>query len=105
MYLVYVGESGNTGNSVSDPNQPHHVQIGLLVHESQSVSINGEFNALFRRHFGAPPGEQGMPASSRAFNHTSLGSAAMIFFKRGINSSKFWLRTTWFSNLGSFARS
>jgi hypothetical protein len=65
LYLVYVGESGNTGNSVSDPNQPHHVQIGLLVHESQSVSINGEFNALYRRHFGAPPGEQGMPAEIR----------------------------------------
>ena len=65
MYLVYLGESGNTGNSIKDPNQPHHVQTGLLVHESQSVSINGEFNALCRRHFGAPPGEQGTPQEIR----------------------------------------
>ena len=61
MFLVYLGESGNTGTSVNDPNQPHQVHTGLLVHESQSISINGEFNALFRRHFGGPPGEQGMP--------------------------------------------
>ena len=61
MYLVYLGESGNTGTSVSDANQPHHVHVGLLVHETQSVSINGEFNALFRRHFGHPPGEPGTP--------------------------------------------
>ena len=56
MYLVYLGESGNMGTSNNDPNQPHHVHVGLLVHESQSVSINWEFNALFRRHFGRPPG-------------------------------------------------
>jgi hypothetical protein len=59
MYLVFMGESGNTGNSLSDPNQPHHIQVGLLVHESQSISINGEYNALYRRHFGRPPGEPG----------------------------------------------
>ena len=65
MYLVYVGESGNTGTSNNDPNQPHHVHVGLLVHESQSVSINGEFNALFRRHFGRPPGEPESPKALR----------------------------------------
>ena len=65
MYLVYLGESGNTGTSINDPNQPHHVHVGLLVHETQSVSINGEFNALFRRHFGGPPGEQGTPTEIR----------------------------------------
>ena len=59
MYLVYLGESGNTGNSVNDANQPHHVHVGLMVHENQSVSMNGEFNALYRRHFGRPPGEPG----------------------------------------------
>ena len=57
MYLVYMGESGNTGNSVNDPNQQHHVHAGILVHETQSIAMNGEFNALYRRHFGFPPGE------------------------------------------------
>ena len=61
MYLVYLAESGHTGNSSGDPNQPHHVHVGLLVHESQSISMNGEFNALYRRHFGGPPGEPGLP--------------------------------------------
>ena len=61
MYLVYLGESGNTGVSVADSNQPHHVHVGLLIHESQSISINGEFNALCRRHFGRPLGEAGTP--------------------------------------------
>ena len=65
MYLVYLGESGNTGVSTKDANQPHHVHVGLLIHESQSVTINGEFNALFRRHFGHPPGEPGTPKEIR----------------------------------------
>lgn len=65
MYLVYLGESGNTGNSISDPTQPHHVHAGLLIHESQSVSINGEFDALYRRHFGRPQGEPGTPGYLR----------------------------------------
>ena len=65
MYLVYLGESGNTGNSLKDPNQPHQVHVGLLVHESQSISVNGEFNALHRRFFGRPPGEPGGPNGLR----------------------------------------
>ena len=66
MYLTYLGESGNTGNSLNDANQPHHVHVGLLVHESQSVSMNGEFDALYRRHFGRTPGEPGGPKGIRA---------------------------------------
>ena len=61
MYLVYLGESGNTGNSINDPNQPHQVFAGLVVHESQHISMSGEFDALCRRHFGEPPGEPGAP--------------------------------------------
>lgn len=66
MYLVYMGESGNTGNSMNDPNQMHHVHVGLLVHERQCISMNGEFNALCRRHFGNPLGESGAPRELRA---------------------------------------
>ena len=62
MYLVYMGESGDTGNSSSDFNQPHHVHLGLVVHEGQCISMNGEFNALCRRHFGNPLGEPGTPS-------------------------------------------
>ena len=55
MNLVYMGESGNTGNSVNDPNQFHHVHVGLIVNENQCISMNGEFNALLRRHLGHAP--------------------------------------------------
>jgi hypothetical protein len=65
MYLTYLGESGNTGNSLNDANQPHHVHAGLLVHETQSVSMNEEFVALYRRHFGLTPGEPGGPKGIR----------------------------------------
>lgn len=66
MYLVYMGESGNTGASLNDPRQPHLVHAGLLVHEHQWVSMNGEFNAMYRRHFGGPPGEDGTPKELHA---------------------------------------
>ena len=65
MFLTYVGESGNTGNSSADSSQPHLVYTALLVHESQSISMNGEFDALCRRHFGAPLGEEGAPTEIR----------------------------------------
>ena len=61
MNLVYMGESGNTGNSVNDSNQFHHVHVGLLVHEDQCISMNGEFTALYQRHLGNPPGVEGTP--------------------------------------------
>lgn len=65
MFLVYLGESGNTGTSLNDPNQGHQVLSGLVVHENQYVSINGEFNALCRRHFGNPLGVDGTPEKLR----------------------------------------
>ncbi len=65
MNIIYLGQSGDTGNSVGDPFQPHQVYTGLLLHESQCISVNGEFNALCRRHFGSPLGESGVPAKIR----------------------------------------
>ena len=61
MFLTYVGESGLTGSTVTDPSQRFQIYTGLFIHESQSISVNGEFNALCRRHFGAPLGEEGAP--------------------------------------------
>ena len=63
MYMVYLGESGNTGNSSNDPHQQHQVYAGLFLHESQYVAVNGEFNALCRRHFGSPLGVGNTPPS------------------------------------------
>ncbi len=62
MYLVFLSESGLTGVSANDPNQPHHIHAGLLVQENQYISMTGEYDALVRRHFGNPPGTDGVPA-------------------------------------------
>ena len=62
MYMIFLNESGLTGVSANDPNQPHHVHAGLLVQESQYISMSGEYEALVRRHFGSPPGSNGVPA-------------------------------------------
>ena len=61
MFLTYVGESGLTGSTVKDPSQQFQIYTGLFIHESQSISVNGEFNALCRRHFGSPLGEEDAP--------------------------------------------
>jgi hypothetical protein len=66
MYLVFMNESGITGVNANDPNQPHHVHAGLLVHENQYISMTGEFDALFRRHFGGRPGSAGLPGKLSA---------------------------------------
>ena len=65
MYLVFLSESGQTGLSADDPNQPHHIHAGLLVQESQYISMTGEYDALIRRHFGAAPGADGVPNELR----------------------------------------
>ena len=62
MYMVFLSESGLTGASANDPNQPHHIHAGLLVQENQYISMCGEYDALVRRHFGSPPGSDGVPA-------------------------------------------
>ena len=65
MYLVYMGQSGSTGTSADDPSQPHEVVAGLMLHETQMMSLNGEFDALCRRQFGVPLGEEGAPSQIR----------------------------------------
>ena len=65
MYLVFLSESGLTGLGANDPNQPHHIHAGLLVHENQYIAMTGEYDALVRRHFGNPPGAAGVPAEFR----------------------------------------
>ena len=65
MHLVYMGQSGLTGSSANDPSQPHEVVAGLMLHETQITSINGEYDALCRRHFGGPLGDDGAPSQIR----------------------------------------
>ena len=61
MHLVYMGQSGMSGTGADESSQPNEVVAGLLLHETQVTSINGEFDALCRRHFGSPLGEGDAP--------------------------------------------
>ena len=62
MHLVYMGQTGLTEASTVGSSPAHEVVAGLLLHETQFTAINGEFDALCRRHFGSPLGESGVPA-------------------------------------------
>ena len=66
MHLVYMGQAGLTDASSVGSSQNHELVAGLLVHETQVTSLNGEFDALCRRHFGSPLGEDDNPAMIRA---------------------------------------
>ena len=66
MYLVYLGESGNTGTSLEDPNQPHHVYVGLMVHEDQWNEIKVVFSQICEIYFGRSLGEANTPAELQA---------------------------------------
>ena len=61
MHLVYLGQSDTTGTGAEDSSRDHEVVAGLMLHESQITSINGEFDALCRRHFGSALGGNGAP--------------------------------------------
>ena len=61
MYLVYMGESGNTGTTLNDPNQPHHVYLGLMIHEDLWEKINLEFSQVCHSYFGRSLGEPSAP--------------------------------------------
>ena len=66
MYLVYIGESGHTGTSLKDPNQPHHVYAGLMVHEDLWNGIKTQFAQICRYYFDGDTGEAGIPRELRA---------------------------------------
>ena len=66
MYLVYLGESGNTGTSLNDPNQPHHVCMGLMIREDQWENIKKDFSQLCHRYFEHALGEPGTPPELHA---------------------------------------
>lgn len=58
MYLSYCDESGNTGCSLTDPQQPIHLVLALLVHESAWKPIERQFTQLKNQSLagmGLPP--------------------------------------------------
>ena len=62
MHLVYMGQSARAGIGAGDSTKPFEVVAGLMLHETQVTALNGEFDALCRRHFGSPLGEDDAPS-------------------------------------------
>lgn len=54
MYLVYLDESGNTGNNLQETQQPVFVLCALLVPESKWLLIEMELQASIDRFFPSP---------------------------------------------------
>lgn len=46
MYLIYCDESGNTGRNLSDPEQPVHLILALLVEEAKWQTTHRAFEQL-----------------------------------------------------------
>lgn len=61
MHLVYIGQPDLSAETAAGSVQPHEVVAGLMIHETQITSINGEFDALCRRHLGSPLGQDESP--------------------------------------------
>ena len=61
MHLVYMGQPSLDGTGTAGSSEPHEVVAGLMLHETQITSLNGEFDALCRRHFGSSLGEGESP--------------------------------------------
>lgn len=58
MHLIYLDESGNTGNNLTDPGQPIFVLCALVVPEEQWLPVEKALDAVIERFFPAPrPGD------------------------------------------------
>ncbi len=65
MHLVYLGQSARAGIGAGAPSESFEVVAGLMLHETQITALNGEFDALCRRHFGSPLGSADVPEMLR----------------------------------------
>lgn len=54
MQLVYLDESGNSGNNLHDKQQPVFVLCALLVPEDKWLALETDLHAAVERHFPSP---------------------------------------------------
>src|SRR5688572_20451856 len=54
MILVYLDESGNTGNNLSDPLQPIFVLCAMLVPEDKWLELEKGLQAVVAHYFPTP---------------------------------------------------
>jgi hypothetical protein len=54
MHLIYLDESGNTGNNLADPQQPVFVLGALIVPEHKWQPVEAELERALERHVPSP---------------------------------------------------
>ncbi len=54
MYLVYLDESGNSGNNLADPQQPVFLLCAMVVNESCWLALERDLAAVVDKHFPRP---------------------------------------------------
>lgn len=54
MHLIYLDESGNSGNNLSDPAQPVFLLCAMIVPEEKWLRLEGELSRVVDKHFRPP---------------------------------------------------
>ena len=54
MHLIYLDESGNTGNNLTDPTQPIFVLCALIVPEDRWLPVETALEAVIEKFFPSP---------------------------------------------------
>ncbi len=121
MHLIYLDESGNTGNNLADPQQPVFVLGGLIVPEHTWQAVELDLERALERHLpSASPKDfemhagdlrqgtgcfKGIPVKTRvALRDDWLGIAAshdLRFIYRAITKNRYerWMRSAFGTNI------
>jgi hypothetical protein len=54
MYLVYLDESGNSGNNLADPQQPVFLLCAMIVNETEWLNLEHHLAEVVDKHFPWP---------------------------------------------------
>src|SRR3954452_8986549 len=54
MHLIYLDESGNSGNNLNDAEQPCFVLCAMIVAEAQWLNLEQGLQGVIEKHFPSP---------------------------------------------------
>ncbi|MCC6574027.1 MAG: DUF3800 domain-containing protein [Planctomycetes bacterium] len=91
MYLIYLDESGNSGNNLTAPAQPIFVLCALIVAESQWQALEVELSAEIEKFWPFPRAEGFEIHASELFNPRSAP------FRKALPSHRLAFISAWMS--------
>lgn len=90
MHLIYLDESGQTGNNLRDPVQPVFVLGALIVPESVWLGLERDLHGAIEKHFPAP-----RPADFE-IHATEISNPRKSHFKKFPIPQRLAFRDEWF---------